>query len=118
MQKPYLLKVISTQRAEIRVIGVGGDERILQRGRIPHSHDDGGVAEHLFIEPELYKISRLHLLQGGIDTKGTGRLPYPGNEVVEILHPGPRGRLLVGIDIIPAENGLKIHHTRPGVEAL
>ena len=45
VEKPDLLKVVGAQGAEVRVLAVGGHQDVVQGGRVPHLHDDGGVAE-------------------------------------------------------------------------
>ena len=53
-------------------------------------------------------------LPGGGTRRGAGA----GEVVVEIGNARPRGRFSVGVDIVPAERGRKVHDVRAGIEAL
>ncbi len=39
-------------------------------------------------------------------------------KIIEILHARPRGRFVVGIDVVPAKGRRVVHHTRTGIDAL
>lgn len=39
-------------------------------------------------------------------------------KIIEILHARPRGRFVVGIDVVPAKGRRVVHHTRTCIDAL
>lgn len=112
--------LVTAQRPVVRVIGMSGDQRILQRGPTAHGHDDGRVAPNALPELELDEIPRLQFGQVK-DLHPYRTWPgrrQSGQKVIKIRHSRPRGGFLVGVDVVPAKGGRVVHHAYPRVEAL
>ena len=55
MDAPQGLIWVGAQRPEVGVLAVGGHQDVVQGRRVPHLHDDGGVAERVVSKPERVK---------------------------------------------------------------
>ena len=118
MQEADLLKIIGAQRPPVGVIGVGGNQGVLQSGWTPDLHHHRSMSKYILIEAELDKVTRLQLTQRGRNPKGSRARRLTGDKVKKILHTGPGRGLVVGIPVKPAVDWVEVHHARSGVQAL
>ena len=74
MEEADLLERIGAEGPPVGVVGVGGDQGVVQGGRAADGHHHRRVAEHVPVETELGKIPRLQLFQlrGNTERAGAG----------------------------------------------
>ena len=85
---------------------------------ISHGHDDRRMSKK-----SLYEIGAVRNLQA-LNSRAlspvqrAGTVPVPCDKIIKIRNPSPRGRLPIGIDIIPAQVGGKIHNACARIQTL
>ena len=72
MEEADLLKLIGAEGPPVGVVGVGGDQGVVQGGRTADRHHHRRMAEHVLVEAELGKVPRLQLLQLRRNTERAG----------------------------------------------
>ena len=77
-----------------------------------------GVIPVFAVKGQLDHVPKLQLADGGVQGNRARALRLPGHEAVEVLYSRPGGRFVVGVDVVPAEVLLVVHHAASGVDAL
>lgn len=118
MNKAYLLIIVRAQGTVIGVVSVGRHQCIFRRGWIAGLDYNWGVSKNISREAELNEIAWLQLLQRCRDTERAWVLRLSGLKIEEVLHAGPRRSFVIGVYVVPAKGGRKIHNTGARIETL